>query len=335
MKPKTMILMVVAIACGLGASYMTSRLLAERSSEPSEQQEKVTILVAEKNLDMGLVIKNPQDLFKEKQINKSDEPRGAIVAFDQLKNRQLRRPLRGGDYVGADDLISQSETGLQGWLPPDHRAVGIRVNPESIAGGFASLPHSKVDIISTVRRGDDKTSYSETLLEDVLVLAADTTTVRDEQSRAMVASVVTVALRPQDVVKVEMAKTLGTLSLTLRKFGEKKADQLAKVTVEQMFNKTATRNDIVEDGGFDSQPPVQVTPVVPNVKTTDVKPVEVKEDGDRHRLIIIEGDRERYQDYLLDKQGRLLNQDVIRSDPRSEIRPESSPSPSPAPQPKD
>ena len=29
-----MILMVVAIACGLGASYMTSRLLAERSSEP-------------------------------------------------------------------------------------------------------------------------------------------------------------------------------------------------------------------------------------------------------------------------------------------------------------
>ncbi len=31
MKPKTMILMVVAVVCGLGASYMTSRLLADRS----------------------------------------------------------------------------------------------------------------------------------------------------------------------------------------------------------------------------------------------------------------------------------------------------------------
>jgi len=28
MKPKTMILMAVAVVCGLGASFMTSRLLA-------------------------------------------------------------------------------------------------------------------------------------------------------------------------------------------------------------------------------------------------------------------------------------------------------------------
>src|SRR5262245_54247786 len=109
MKPKTMILMVVAIACGLGASYMTSRLLAERSSEPTDTQEKTTILVADKNLDMGLVIKNPQDLFKEKQVYKSDEPRGAIVSFDQLKNRQLKRPLRNGDYVGTEDLFSDKD----------------------------------------------------------------------------------------------------------------------------------------------------------------------------------------------------------------------------------
>ena len=32
MKPKTLILMVVAVTCGLGASYMTSRLLAERGN---------------------------------------------------------------------------------------------------------------------------------------------------------------------------------------------------------------------------------------------------------------------------------------------------------------
>ena len=33
MKPKTMILMVVAVVCGLGASYMTSKLLADRISD--------------------------------------------------------------------------------------------------------------------------------------------------------------------------------------------------------------------------------------------------------------------------------------------------------------
>ena len=45
MKPKTLILMVVAVTCGLGASYMTSRLLAERQPEDTE---KVKILVADR-----------------------------------------------------------------------------------------------------------------------------------------------------------------------------------------------------------------------------------------------------------------------------------------------
>ena len=41
-------LMGVAIACGLGASYMTSRLLAERQSD---DEPKITVLVARKALN--------------------------------------------------------------------------------------------------------------------------------------------------------------------------------------------------------------------------------------------------------------------------------------------
>ena len=71
MKPKTMILMVVAVSCGLGASYMTSRLLADRD----HQVEKVTILVAKKALNMGDTIKAPDDWFIEKEVPKGEEPR--------------------------------------------------------------------------------------------------------------------------------------------------------------------------------------------------------------------------------------------------------------------
>lgn len=45
MKPRTMILMVVAIGCGLGASYMTSKLLAERNQQV-EAEPTVPVLVA-------------------------------------------------------------------------------------------------------------------------------------------------------------------------------------------------------------------------------------------------------------------------------------------------
>src|SRR5262245_49741266 len=104
MKPKTMIVMVVAITCGLGASYMTSQLLAERS-QPAEEQEKVSVLVAKKNIDMGTLIKDPQGFFEEKQYIKGQEPSDAVTSMDQLKGRQLKRSRRTGDWVSEEDLF--------------------------------------------------------------------------------------------------------------------------------------------------------------------------------------------------------------------------------------
>ena len=179
MKPKTMILMVVAVGCGLGASYMTSRLLAERGNSP-EEQEKVVILVARKNLDTGATIKDPKDMFVEKAVVKGEEPKNSVTKFEDLKGRVLKRTLREDDYVSSADLLSDKESWIAYSLPKGYRALGIRVNMEGTAAGFASLPLSRVDVIATVRRGDDKQSFSQVLLQNVLVLAADQSTVREE-----------------------------------------------------------------------------------------------------------------------------------------------------------
>ena len=105
MKPKTLVLMGVAIACGLGASYMTSRLLAERQTD---DEPKLEVLVAKKNLNIGDTIKAPDEMFQFKQYVKGEEPQGAVTTYDDLKNRVLKRPLRPGDHVTADDLLSDA-----------------------------------------------------------------------------------------------------------------------------------------------------------------------------------------------------------------------------------
>jgi pilus assembly protein CpaB len=233
MKPKTLILMIVAVSCGLGASYMTSRLLADRQGEV----EKVSILVAKKTLSMGDMIKIPEDMFDEKLFAKGEEPKQALVEFEKVKGRQLKRSLRPGDFVTVDDLVDEKTSiGVQFNLPPNHQAIGIRVNPESIAGGFASLPNSRVNIISTVQRRNNQQSYSKILLENVLVLAADAQTRVDETGRAMPANVVTVAVKPEDVLKIELAKSLGTLSLALRKFGDASKSPVGIVNELQLGN---------------------------------------------------------------------------------------------------
>src|SRR5438552_538083 len=150
MKPKTLILMVVAVVCGLGASYMTSRLLAERDDQKPQVVdkvvEKVTLLVAKKQLDMSTYIKTPQEMFTEKQFVKEDAPKEALTPKDLtgLAGKTLKRGLRRGDHVMAEDLGDGAPV-LE--VPPGHRAMGLRVTVEGIAGGWASLPGSRVDII--------------------------------------------------------------------------------------------------------------------------------------------------------------------------------------------
>ena len=61
MKPKTLILMVVAVGCGLAASYMTSKLLADRRQE-APVEEKVDVLTAKIKVPQFTVIKEPDKL---------------------------------------------------------------------------------------------------------------------------------------------------------------------------------------------------------------------------------------------------------------------------------
>src|SRR5437762_1668651 len=102
MKPKTVILMVVAIVCGLAASYMTSRVIADRDAQV--EVEKVSVLVARRNLAMGTLITDPAKLFEEKQFTKGEEPKKAIRNLDDLKERRLNKPLAAEQFVTADDL---------------------------------------------------------------------------------------------------------------------------------------------------------------------------------------------------------------------------------------
>src|SRR5437870_1641944 len=116
MKPKTLILMVVAVVCGLAASYMTSRLLAERSTGKDED-DKVTVLVAKQNLAIGTRIAEPEKYFMEKAYVRGEEPKKALRSFDQVKDRRLNKSLTAEQFVAAEDLYDKNSEGLAAVMP--------------------------------------------------------------------------------------------------------------------------------------------------------------------------------------------------------------------------
>ncbi len=332
MKPKTMILMVVAIACGLAASYMTSQLLAERNNKPSEAEpEKVMVLVAKNNLPTGLLIKEPKEHFKEKAFLKGEEPQKALTAkdYDSLRDRRLIKPLSTDQFVSAEDLLDKNANSMAVRLPEGMRAVGIKVNIQDIAGGFASLPMSHVDIISVLRRGSDGDSLSQILLENVLVLGADQEMGRKEGQNAMVASTVTLALSPEDAEVIALAQEMGTLKLVLRGFNDNKpsktngvsGDAIArrgraqdrlrgsKVSAGAALDRGSILRKVVDVKDPEAKEPEKVKATPPVVVA---KP---KPKNKIHILTVYNGDQGRRYPYRLDPNGKVVQEDITEADP--------------------
>src|SRR5579883_518658 len=263
MKPKTMLLMIVAIGCGLAASYMTSKLLAERNTPPVEEP-KVKILVAKTRVPAWVLIKEPEKYFEEKEVPESLAPRKGLKELSKIKDQRLIQALSEGEYVLEDKLVNVEQAGLIAKLPPGMRAIAIKVHAETLAGGLV-LPGYRVDVVSTTR-GNPHESTSRIILQNMLVLAVDTIANRDGQTNSILGSTVTLAATPEEAQRLSLAAALGELRLTLRTPDDNKIVRLPGAKYEDLGRPTrdsqAGREE-EEAVALVSAPPVPPLPPLP------------------------------------------------------------------------
>jgi pilus assembly protein CpaB len=258
MKSKTMILMVVAVGCGLVASFLTSRLLAERGKTP-EAPVMRKFLVARKNLPVGTVFKEPEKYFEEKEFPDESAPKKGFESFDAIKDRKLSKPISADAPLSRDDLMEGGKGDFEQSIPAGHEAIAIKVNPESIVGGFVR-PYSKVDVIWTWNRGAD--SLSKTILQNLLVLAADQEPGREGGDQAKLVTTVTLAVKPDEAQKLTLASTQGHLVLKLRRQGDEEINITRQVTLQDLIRNhdTSSSTDPADDP--DTKSTKTVKPVV-------------------------------------------------------------------------
>jgi pilus assembly protein CpaB len=334
MKPKTLVLLFVAVGCGLAASYMTSRLLAERGNHEQVEVEKVKILVARKNLAQGTHLKNPEELFEEKQFTKGEEPRKAIREFEQLKDKRLNKPLGAEQFVTNEDVVDRAGAGMGANMPKGMRAFGIKVTAETSTGGFV-LPNSHVDVV-WVKRAGDNDSQAKIILQNVLVLATDQTDISPEDKKAVVASTVTIAVRPEQAEMLSLAMAQGDLRLILRPFDDDEVVRTNGATPKGI----ARGGDIGDATMKDDNGPVKPG-LAPRINVPDVpapaptavvenKPAEQTPPPPKtHTLTVINGPSVTRATFLLDENGDVTGSDVARSQP--DQTPAKKPSAQPAP----
>lgn len=227
----------------LVAMLVQVTLGGEKEVQPVAYHEaKVEVLFAAKDLGIGRELKDGDMRWQE--WPKSGVFPGAVVRKDgqkpedALKGR-LGRDVAEGEPVMKTALLGQMRGNLvAASLEPGQRAVAIEVSASSMVGGFIG-PGDYVDVILTykesIRTQDDDPEVTkmielnldklatETILQNVKILAVDQRAERPEDDSIKVGKTVTLAVSAQDAERLSLASEIGDLTLALRGVGD---DQL-------------------------------------------------------------------------------------------------------------
>lgn len=201
---------VIAIALLLGA--VVSFFVARALGPGGEPIQSARVVVANEAVDPGSRLSALQLRIADWPL--LSRPPGGFASIDAVAGRVVRAPLQPGEPVTETRLAAvDARGGLASIITPGKRAVSVRVNDVVGVAGFA-LPGSFVDVMVSARDASDK-PFSRTVLERVKVLAAAQDTWVDPAKPKLV-NAVTLELSPDEAERLDLARTVGALSLGLR-----------------------------------------------------------------------------------------------------------------------
>jgi len=210
MNGRLLTMVVLAVFLGLGAMLVTLRLMSKPAAAEEESQE---ILVAARDFKEEEILK--PDMIKTARTSKSAVPVGAFSSFKDVEERWVKITMPEGDPIVDKKLGPKgSPPGLVAKIPKGMRAYAVEVNEQSGVSGFI-LPGHRVDVVRYEPNDKSQLQRGETILQDILVLAAGQVFTRPEE-KSLLNRTVTLAVFPEQVLTLVAARAKGPLSLSLR-----------------------------------------------------------------------------------------------------------------------
>jgi pilus assembly protein CpaB len=214
MNRKMVMILLLAVVCGLGAMYASSLMLGGGAQTSSAETQE--ILVAASDLNTEEILK--PELVKLVAVPKVSVPMGSFTTFKDVEERWVQIKILEGEPIVDRKLAPKgSPAGLVARIAQGKRAFALNVNEQSGVSGFI-LPDHHVDVIqprapTSGLPGEQPTA--EIVLEDLLVLASGTT-FQNPSDRSIQSKTVTVAVTPEEASILTAAQSKGQLSLSLR-----------------------------------------------------------------------------------------------------------------------
>lgn len=308
MRPKSFILLILALGCGLIAAVGINQVLANRGKNVVIQTgEMESIFVVMTNVEPGARV--TPEVLKLEPWPKDRVPVGAIVDLDQIEGRRTRTRLFAGEPVLEAKLFGTNASGnpVTVKIPKGYRVESVKV--DAVAGGSNLIvPGDRVDVMVYLKKntgtGIDFTG-TRTILQNVAVFAIND---RHElepgeaEEGSIQAKTVSLLLLPGDAELLQLASELGKIRLALRSPEDDEIVPSSGTSVLQLLTQTgdSNRDDeiVYREPTQDANPLLDVTA---NRGRNQVDPSMIA-----YRMVIIEG-TDRWEQ-AFDRDGRLLGE---------------------------
>ncbi|TWT76852.1 SAF domain protein [Posidoniimonas polymericola] len=244
MRPKSLILLALALGCGLVASIGISQVMeGNKSRGPSV--ETTSIYVALHNINLG----DPIDatMISLQEWPKDKVPPGALTSLEDLEGRRPRTNIIAGEPILDAKLLAQGEQADPlSSVPPNMRLSTISVDAEKSAAGLLS-PGDRVDIQLFVR-ADPRNGISEAatkiFLQNIRVFAIEQAVQRSGDGEARtIPKTVSLLVTPEQATKIDFAQHIGELSLIPRNPNDEGLAMDSAINFDQLFDGAVEKND--------------------------------------------------------------------------------------------
>lgn len=252
MKPKTVVLLAVAVGCGLLAMIGVQQAM---SGTQAQVEEKVKVLVALTDIEIGVPLEETNVEFREFPASAVTFP-DPIMTIEQYEKRSPNFALQAGDIIPLSKL---SEPGVSGKSQQINEGMRVIAIPVDDTGSFSGLlqPGDRVDVLVTYSYRDQRgqqQSQNKVLLEYVEVFATDDKTAREggasTDSKSKTRNVA-LLLAPEHVPYIKLAESKGKLSLAWRRRDDDVLAQVGPVN-EELLNELRGLDTMGGRNGFES-----------------------------------------------------------------------------------
>jgi pilus assembly protein CpaB len=248
---KAILVLFLALISGVAAMLLGTKFVTGNQGSSGK------VVVALQDISLGTPM--TATMLQEVTWPGDAKPTGSFATATELVGRvPSGNVLRGEPILDTRLAAIGSKGGLAAAIPEGFRAITVKVNEVVGVAGFA-LPGSYVDVMVNVRDGRED-AISKILLERIQVLAVAQEAYRDE-TKPKVVNAVTLQVTPSQAEKIDLARSIGSLSLVLRN----QVDQ-------QMVATEGIRTDDLLSLKGDKSKAIQAPAAAPAAVTSPQKP---------------------------------------------------------------